>query len=603
MDRPGHQGGHDLTTRAPELTQDGVSARPATNRWLRWAFAALAIAVLYLVYWRESWSAAANSDSAATALQAWDVLHGNVLLHGWFMSDVSFYTTEVPQYAILEVIGGLGPWVVHVAAATTYTLIVVLVALLAKGSATGRQGWTRAILAGLIVASPQVSGTLILLLGPDHTGTVVPVLATWLLIDRARPRWYVPVVTGVLLTWIMVADSVVLFTGIAPLIVAAVIRSVRPSRTGQRPGQRWYELSLAAAAVVAAVLGTLIPKLIVYLGGFKLWHFQTRTMPLGALPHDAWNTVQAVLELFGANVFGAHPLGEQVLCAFHFAGVLLAVAGLVVAIFRFVSEDGILVPGLAVAIVLELGAFLVSIHSQNLASIREIVAVMPLAAVLAGRLLAAPLTRLISSASTVKLRGPVAASAPAASDDVLAVSRPSGPAASGGLVASGPSLAASAPAASDNVLAGSRPRGLGAVARARYAAAVGAVVVAAYLAAMGYGAAQPAIPSSNQALASWLAAHHLTGGFAAYWQAGSVTLDSGGAVKVSGVDIGRHGTLGPYYWETNVSDYDHLRRAAFVVTGGPKSVVPVPGLAAAAIRTLGQPAHIYHVAEYTILTW
>jgi hypothetical protein len=536
-----------VTTRAPELTETGAAAAPRAGRSWGWALIALAIAALYLVYWRESWSAAANSDSAATALQAWDVLHGNVLLHGWWMSDVSFYTTEIPQYAILEAVGGLGPWVVHVAAAMTYTLIVVLVALLAKGGATGKEGWTRALLGGLIAASPQVSGALILLLGPDHTGTTVPVLATWLFIDRARPRWYVPLIAGVLLTWIMVGDSVVLFTGIAPLIVAAAVRAFRPNHAGQRR----YELSLALAAVLAAIIGSLIPKLIVRLGGYRVWHFQTHTMPLSALPHDVWDTVQAVLELFGANVFGAHPFTEQVLCAFHFAGVLLAIAALGIALRNFLREDGILVSALAVAILVELAAFLVSIHSRNLDSIREIVGVMPLAAVLAGRLLAAPLLRLFAAG-----------------------------------------------------LAVGRRRAVPAVAATAVAAAVAVAAVGGYLAAMAYGAAQPAIPSASQALAGWLSARHLTDGLAGYWQAGSVTLDTGGKVRVSDVIIGGNGKLAPYRWETKASYYaHHLRGTRFVVTGGPRSAVPIAGLAAAAVRTFGPPAHVYHVGQYTILTW
>jgi len=50
-----------------------------------------------------------NSDGASNALQAWAMLHGNPLLRGWQLSDVSFYTTELPQYAALEAIRGLGP--------------------------------------------------------------------------------------------------------------------------------------------------------------------------------------------------------------------------------------------------------------------------------------------------------------------------------------------------------------------------------------------------------------------------------------------------------------------------------------------------------------
>jgi hypothetical protein len=527
-----------VTTRAPELTSARAPASSRVPALWRWALIVLAIAVLFFVYWRESLSAAANSDSAATALQAWDMLHGNWLLHGWWMSDVSFYTTEIPQYALLEFVGGFGAWVVHVAAAMSYTLIVVLTALLAKGRATGREGWIRALLAGGLVMSPQVSGAMILLLGPDHTGTVVPVLATWLVIDRVRPdargaHWYMPVLVCVLLTWIMTADSVVLLTGIAPVIVAGVVRAFRRGR------QRWYELSLAGAAVVAAGLGTLVPKLLVHLGGYQVWHFQTHTMPLSKLPRDAWNTVQAVLQFFGADPVGLHSTVETILVSVHIVGVLLAIAGLVIAVARFFREDGILVPGLAVSIVLSLGAFLVSIHSSNLASTREIVAVMPFGAVLAGRALAAPLLRL-----------------------------------------------AAVPA------------------RRAWLLAVTAVVLAGYLGSMAYGAAQATIPSANQGLATWLTEHNLTYGLAAYWQAGSVTLDTSGHVKVGGVAINGQGKVARYYWETDVSQYDPARHdATFVVAGGPAAFGPLPGLAQAARRTFGPPARVYHTQGYTILVW
>jgi hypothetical protein len=505
------------------------------------------IAILFFVYWRLSWSAAANSDSGSTALQAWNALHGNWLLRGWWMSDVSFYTTEIPQYMLLELMFGLGPGVVHVAAAMTYTLIVVLVALLAQGRARGAEGWARAVLAGALVASPQVSGALILLLGPDHTGTVVPVLATWLVIDRARPRWYVPVAVGVMLTWIMAADSVVLFTAIGPVIIAAALRSLRRRPRGSggtvppgREGRRWYELSLAAAAAIAAGVGLLIPKVIVRLGGFQLWHFQTHTMPLGQLPHDSWDTVQAVLQLFGADVVGAHPLIESILTAVHIAGVLLAVAGLGVAVARFFREDQLVVPGLALGILLELGAFLISIHSSNLDSVREIVAVMPFGAVLAGRTLGGPILDALRSATWVRA-----------------------------LVAS-----------------------------------LAVLVAAGYLGGLAYAAAQPSVPSANQSLASWLAARDLTDGLAAYWEADSITLDTGGKVTVSSVVIDRYGKLVPYKWESELSQYDpKLHDARFVVAGGPASDLPIAGLADAAIRTFGRPSSIYRVGAYTVLVW
>jgi hypothetical protein len=53
--------------------------------------------VLFACYLRVSGTWPVNSDGASDALQAWDMLQGNVLLHGWWLGDVSHYTTELPQ--------------------------------------------------------------------------------------------------------------------------------------------------------------------------------------------------------------------------------------------------------------------------------------------------------------------------------------------------------------------------------------------------------------------------------------------------------------------------------------------------------------------------
>ena len=156
--------------------------------WLPWcAGSVLAASGLFVLYLRQSQTWRADSDAAAIALQAGDMLHGNVLLHGWWLADVSFYTTELPEYMLVESVRGLHPDVVHICAALTYTLLVLLAALLAKGRARGREGVVRALLAAGTMLSPGIfRGTNALLGGPDHTGTAVPVLLILLLLDRAE---------------------------------------------------------------------------------------------------------------------------------------------------------------------------------------------------------------------------------------------------------------------------------------------------------------------------------------------------------------------------------------------------------------------------------
>ena len=117
------------------------------SRWsMPCAFTGLGV-LLFFAYLAQASELPIFADGSSQALQAWDMLHGNVLLHGWVLSDVSFYTTELPQYMLIEAVRGLGPEVVNLAAAMTYTLLVLLAGLLAKGNAGGREGLARFLLA------------------------------------------------------------------------------------------------------------------------------------------------------------------------------------------------------------------------------------------------------------------------------------------------------------------------------------------------------------------------------------------------------------------------------------------------------------------------
>src|SRR5258708_32073106 len=147
-------------------------ARPA-DRQPRWrsrvltAAALLVVALgLFFCYVTVSRTAPVTSDGASSALQAWSMLHGNWLLHGWWLSDVSFYTTELPSSLLIDTVPGLTPDVVHVAAGLTYTLLVFGAAWLARGRAAGRAAIARMLLAGGIMLAPQVAGVMVLMLAP-----------------------------------------------------------------------------------------------------------------------------------------------------------------------------------------------------------------------------------------------------------------------------------------------------------------------------------------------------------------------------------------------------------------------------------------------------
>ncbi len=71
---------------------------------------------LFWGYLLQSRTQGANSDSADMVLQGWDMVqHGNLLLRGWVMADVSFYTFEIPIDGLVSAVYGLRTDVIHVA--------------------------------------------------------------------------------------------------------------------------------------------------------------------------------------------------------------------------------------------------------------------------------------------------------------------------------------------------------------------------------------------------------------------------------------------------------------------------------------------------------
>ncbi|GGM24551.1 hypothetical protein ACFFX1_09055 [Dactylosporangium sucinum] len=431
------------------------------------------LAVLLFGYLRIARATPTNADGGANALQAWDMLHGNLLLRGWTLSDVSFYPTELVQYALIELVYGLNDDVIHVASAITYTLLIVFAALVAKGDAAGRAAWGRVavVVAALLVPEPG-SGWAVVLYVPDHTGTAVPLLVTLLLVDRrARTplgRWW-PVGVAALLATAQVADPLALFVGAVPLAAVSAFRLLR-ARTWRGTDAHLLLAAVASVAVAQAALA-----LIWRLGGFAVHSPIARLSPLADLADHAWRAGQATALLYGAYFphLDDGPLPALAIAAgvVNLALLLLAAAALLQVCARAVrrqDEHDRVAELLAAAILCNLGAYVVSTQAgADLSSSRQIVAVLPFGAALAARLW-------------------------------------------------GDRLAAAVPL---------RP--------ARWTAGVLAAVLATAFATQVVTAR--ARPAEAAHVADWLVAHDLRYGLGSYWASNNVTVAAGGAVQVAPV--------------------------------------------------------------------
>src|SRR5271165_1893380 len=501
------------------------AARDVVRRRLLTCVAvAAAVVLLFVAYLRISRTYTENSDSANILLMSWDMLHGNLLLHGWYLSDVSFYPTELPQYAVFEALLGLHADTAHVAAAMTYTLVLLFAVLLARGRTSGRpvmsSAWPpMALTAGLMIAPQLGVGVFVLLLSVGHIGTAIPLM----------------------LTWVLVADPLVLVVGIVPLAAVCAVRVIRavlaaaPRDRGAAWQARWYEVSLAAAAILAYGLADLVNRLLSANGGFVLHPLGYQLAPVHTWPKHAWVTGEGLLALFGAKPQG--PAAALAFALLHLAGVALVAWAMVRVARHFFSCPDMISQILLVAMVINVVAYVPStLADATDLNAREFAVVLPFGAVLAGRTLA-------------------------------------------------PAL-----------LAGLRQRR-----RAVAATLLAGALLAGYGASLGYAAAQPSVPPANARLAAFLAAHHLTSGIGGYWESSVVTVGSDGAVTIRAV---LPGTLQPDLWEAKGSWYDSgPNRATFLVTDSAPGFFNHWQPSPAALAALGRPARTYHVGPYTVYVW
>ena len=359
--------------------------------WLLWAGGLLLVGIgLLTLYVRQSRTAPFNSDGASMILQAQAMLHGNPLLRGWWTADVSFYTTELPEYMLVELFRGVRPDVVHIAGALGYTLAVLLAALLARGSARGRAGIIRALLAaGIMLAPSIIGGTEVFLENPDHAGTAVPILALLLLLDRAPERWYVPVGVCALLAWIQVADQLTLVAATAPIAAVAAVRMVILAVRRRPLPEYRYDAMLLVAAGLSTQVARLAEVLLRRLGGFDLRPLPRQLLaPLSQVPANTRTMGQTLMLLFGANNPGKAHHQLALIAQFHLIGVVLAAAGFAVAVVTFFTSRSDRVTQIIVAAtVATLVAGIFGTELPSLAHAHEVAILLPFGAVLAGRML------------------------------------------------------------------------------------------------------------------------------------------------------------------------------------------------------------------------
>jgi hypothetical protein len=507
---------------------------------VRAAVPALAAVGLLFAYLRMSMTVWANSDGATNALQAWDMWHGDPLLSGWRLADVTFATIELPICALVEMAHGLNGLTVHLAAALIYTAVLFAACTLAKAGARGFAGAARVGVTALILLAPAPgTATGILLLSPDHFGTSLALLLLFLLLDRRPAARSTPLWLAAGLAWAMVSDTTAVYLGVVPI---ALIYAVRALRARFRATPARADALLALAAVVGYVLGRLALWAISAAGGFTAASPATTVTAPGSWPHALADTGQSFLLLFGIDL-ATPPHGWPLVVGWivHVAGLAFLLAAVARCLVRMLrpTRPGRDAPNpvdavLLLAVVINLAAFAFSTMVGTGVAAREISDTLPLGAALAGRAAGPLATRLSSRAARVPV------------------------------------------------------------------SALCAVLAVGACALFGYGLSRPYSIPPSQTVAAWLEAHDLRYGLADYWDASVVTAAAGNAVWVRPVEF--DGSVArPTGWNYRADWYDPAASDAEFILVDPFRARNVN--AAAADRIYGEPAARYIVAGQVILVY
>jgi len=607
--------------------------------WLWAAGTVLGGALLLFCYLRIAGGTEVNADADGLVLQASDMLHGNWLLHNWWDTDVSFITTELPQYVVVTKVAGLRPEVVHISAALTYTALVLLAAFVARGRARGAEGVVRALLAAGIMLAPQPVWTTPVLLGsPDHVGTAVPLLLLLLLLDRAPPRrararWFFPAGIGVcvaaaaLLATVIVGDPLAEVVGVVPLVIACLLGAVRISvvravravlawrARAQRDGEPAPAAEASADGSAATVTGAEASA-----AEASTAEDERGAAAVTAATDTSWRAV-CYLVLLAAAAAAAVPLA-------HYADAwIIRHGGYQLGPNRYgqLPWPAIVknIPLVWQSFLALFGADYTGVTGANVAI--ALVHFIGVAVVLAG--IACGVWRLLVPgrraragdlvadflviAVLVNLVAFVAFIAPVNIYDAHEI----GPVAAFGAALAGRMLGGPL------LRVRRAPRQPGRAPRRPLSARlfwlpwadrdgprrgfpvlvpVLAAGLACYIVLLGIATAVPQGAPQDSTLAVWLDRHHLYNGLASYWEASSVTVNSNG--KVTMLAIGIHGwnkRLAADKWETNLRLNNAANfRADFVVVG-PDRIVP----AKLAVTQFGRPARIYYDPPYTIMVW
>lgn len=338
-------------------------------------------AILILLYLRVADDLAQDSDTASLVLQGQAIANGNVLLHGWYLPQDTFWLSDASVYAVLVTLRGLTPNVAQDLPVLVYVMLVACATMLAKGVGRNRSLSCLITTVLLLVPAPGIASS-ILLRAPFHVSTTLLIVVILLGLDRSPCRRITIVRSILLLTLSQVCDPLATYIAAVPIILVCGLRLLA-RKTSSVP----FDSTLGVAAAVSILAALTVVRASTHFGGLQPVTIGASFAPLSEVPgHILW-AAEGTLALFGADP--GRPLsGTAVVKLFHLVGVFFVSWAVWHTLRRWrIGEERTLVHQLLAAfVIVDLAAFIFSTQPIDIGATRYLVPAFVLGAVLAGRI-------------------------------------------------------------------------------------------------------------------------------------------------------------------------------------------------------------------------
>ena len=261
-----------------------------------------------------------NSDSVQGFMEAQSILHGNLLLSGWHLTNDNYVFTDTPFFVAYEWLFGARVDALMVAPTVIYMLILVAsLAASVRSLKPTRHNMLALATIVLLIGLPALRAPSADPLAPSsplfladfHAASILFSLVALILLSRlaraANIRSHPFLASILALTCVMAvaSDPFTLFFAFGPAIFV-LLCDVALSGGARK------DVGLTAIVVVSTAVGMAVPRLISRLGGFEIWDIYGFKF---VAPENLGTNLEALF--FGlfysadAYVFGKQPLETE----------------------------------------------------------------------------------------------------------------------------------------------------------------------------------------------------------------------------------------------------------------------------------------------------